>query len=90
MAQVVHKQRYRSMNGSYTRQPASRSKGVLNIIAIREEVTNDSILRLQKIGELLINARIRQNNKPELSNSPNECEQCLNPQLLKKASPSSH
>ena len=90
MAQVKHKQRYRSDDENYTPRSASRSKGAINIIRIREEVTNDSILRLQKIGELLINARIRQKSEPELSNSPNEGEQCLNPQLLKKASPSSH
>lgn len=90
MAQVKHKQQYRSNNEKNNPQSSRRSKGEITIVDIREEVANDSILRLQKIGELLINARIRQNNEPELSNSPNECEQCLIPQLLKKASPSSH
>ena len=77
MAQVKHKQRYRSDDESYTPRSTSRSKGAINIIGIREEVANDSLLRLQKIGELLINARIRQANSWEVQSSICEDEKWL-------------
>ena len=90
MAQVEHKQQYRSNNENNNPQSSRRSKAQINITNIREEIADDSILRLQKIGELLINARIRQNKEPELSNSSDEDEQCLNQLLPQKTSQLSH
>ena len=84
MAQVKHKQRYRSDDESYTPRSTSRSKGAINIIGIREEVTNDSILRLQKIGELLINARIRQAKSRNVQSCTHEDENCLTPKIYLK------
>ena len=79
MAQVKHKQQYRSYDEKNNPQSSRRSKGEINIIGIREEVTNDSILRLQKVGELLINARIRQAKSGKVQSSIYEDEQCLKP-----------
>ena len=72
MAQVKHKQQYRSNNVRNEPRSSRQSKAQIIIVDIREEITDDSNYRLQKIGELLINARIRQNKEPELSNSPYE------------------
>ena len=85
MAQVKHKQQYRSDYESYTPQSASRSNAQISIVDIREEVTNDSILRLQKIGELLINARIRQNKSRNIQSGTHEDEHCLNPKTYLEA-----
>lgn len=87
MAQVKHKQQYRSKNESYTLQRTSRSKGKISIVGICEEITDDSNYRLQKIGALLINARIRKNDVPELSRSPNVDKQWVIPKLRKESSP---
>ena len=69
MAQVKHKQLYRRINGQKYSHSSSRSKAQINIVDIREEIKDDSSYRLQKIGELLINARIRQINEAESPNS---------------------
>lgn len=84
MAQVKHKQQYRSYDEKNNPQSSRRSKGEINIIGIREEVTNDSILRLQKIGELLINVRIRQNKSGNIQSGTHEDEHCLNPKTYLK------
>ena len=90
MAQVKHKQQYRSNNESNTLQRASRSKGKISIVGICEKITDDSNYRLQKIGALLINARIRKNDEPELSGSHNVDKQWVIPKLRKEGSPLSH
>ena len=85
MAQVKHKQQYRSDDESYTPQSASRSKGEINILDIREELPADLELRLQRIGELLINARIRQDKSRNIQSSTHEDEHCLNPKTYLEA-----
>ena len=84
MAQVKHKQQYRVVNESNKPRSVSRSKAQITIVDIREEVTNDSLLRLQKIGELLINARILQAKSGNVQSGTNEDENCLNPKTYSK------
>ena len=79
MAQVKHKQEHRSNDEKNNPQSSNRSKAKIIVVDIREEVTNDSILRLQKLGELLINARIRQNKSRNIQSGTHEDEHCLNP-----------
>ena len=77
MAQVKHKQQYRVVNESNKPRSASRSKAQITIVDIREEITDDSNYRLQKIGELLINARIRQGKSGKVQSGIYEDEKWL-------------